>query len=277
MMHLNADDDVVAGFGDEWSRFDQSALSDLELETMFEAYFHIFPWSDLPEDAEGFDLGCGSGRWARLVAARVGKLHCIDASQEALNVAGKNLAEASNCTFHHASVDSIPLPDNAMDFGYSLGVLHHIPDTLSGLKSCTDKLKIGAPFLLYLYYALDGKPPLFKMLWKFSDMFRRAISKLPPTLRFLVSQVIAVIVYWPLARSAAIAEAAGVSIDNFPLSSYRHRSFYVMRTDALDRFGTRIEHRYTRETIEALMVAAGLHDLRFSEQPPYWCAVGIRK
>jgi hypothetical protein len=58
----------------------------------FAEYFEIFPWDSLPRDAVGFDAGCGSGRWAALVAPRVGWLHYIDASAEALAVAQKSLA-----------------------------------------------------------------------------------------------------------------------------------------------------------------------------------------
>ena len=47
-----------------------------------------------------------------------------------------------------------------------------------------------------------------------------------------------------------------------------------MRTDALDRFGTRLEHRFTRKEIEAMMKAAGLEDVRFREDEPYWVACG---
>ena len=66
-------------------------------------------------------------------------------------------------------------------------------------------------------------------------------------------------------------------VDRLPLSAYRHLSFYTMRTDALDRFGTRLEQRFTRVEITAMMEQAGLEDIRFSEAIPYWCAVGKRK
>lgn len=115
----NIDREVVAGFGDEWSRFDQSALSEAELRTMFESYFSIFPWEKLPADAVGFDLGCGSGRWAKLVAPRVGKMHLVEPSVDALAVARRNLNSAANCEFHHAGVDEIPLAEESCDFGYS--------------------------------------------------------------------------------------------------------------------------------------------------------------
>ena len=58
----NIDENVVAGFGDERTRYDQSGLSQEELEEIFDVYFSIFPWENLPKNPVGFDLGCGSGR-----------------------------------------------------------------------------------------------------------------------------------------------------------------------------------------------------------------------
>lgn len=272
----NLDPRTVEGFGDEWNRFDQSSLDEAERRELFDRYFHIFPWDALPPEAQGFDLGCGSGRWAALVAPRVGRLHCIDASARALGVARGTLERLGNCAFHHASVDAIPLPDASMDFGYSLGVLHHVPDTAAGIRSCVAKLKPGAPFLLYLYYAFDNRPAWFRGLWKAGDLLRRGICNLPHAVKVPVTTAIAGSVYLPLARTARVLEARGVDVDAFPLSAYRDCSFYTMRTDSLDRFGTRLEQRFTRAQMHAMMEKAGLTDIRFSDAAPYWCAVGVR-
>jgi len=276
MTNANLDPKVVAGFGDEWQRFDQSALSDAERRAVFDSYFALFPWDALPVQAVGFDLGCGSGRWAALVAPRVGTLHCIDASQAALAVARRTLAEQPNCIFHHASVDALPLEDATADFGYSLGVLHHIPDTQAGISACVAKLKPGAPFLIYLYYAFDNRPWWFRALWQASNLGRMIISRLPHGLRYLVSQLLAAVLYWPLARLARLGERLGLNVEHWPLAAYRQRSWYVMRNDALDRFGTRLERRFTRAEIAAMLHAAGLRDISFSPAVPYWCALGYK-
>lgn len=275
-MSTNIDDATVEGFGDEWSRFDQSGASAEELAALFDSYFAVFPWSALPPDAVGFDAGCGSGRWARLVAPRVGTLHCVDASEDALAVARRMLKGEGNVRFSHASIGALPFPDASMDFGYSLGVLHHMPDTSAALASCVQKLKPGAPFLIYLYYAFDNRPPWFRALWRASDLGRMAISRLPHRSRYAVSQMLAATVYWPFARTARVAERFGANVDAFPLSAYRDRSFYVMRNDALDRFGTRLEQRFTRDEMRTMMTDAGLTDIRFHDGLPYWCAVGYR-
>jgi SAM-dependent methyltransferase len=272
----NIDVDTVRGFGDEWSRFDQRQLSDDERREIFSMYFGIFPFPEGSHAWEGFDLGCGTGRWAALVAPRVATLHLIDASSEALEVARRNLAGASNCDFRCESVDEMSLPDSSQDFGYSLGVLHHVPDTAAALASCVRKLKPGAPFLVYLYYAFDNRPKWFAHLWRASDWMRLAIARLPHGLRYLVSQILAVTIYWPLARTAAGGARAGFDVSNWPLAFYARRSFSVMRNDALDRFGTRLEQRFTRADIAAMMTDAGLERVRFSERAPFWCAVGYR-
>src|SRR5689334_15105757 len=95
----NVDQKVVSGFGDEWVRFDQTKLGDDEIREAFDGYFKIFPWEKLTSEAEGFDMGCGSGRWAKLVAPRVGKLNCLDPSEQALSVAKKTLKNFKNCCF----------------------------------------------------------------------------------------------------------------------------------------------------------------------------------
>ena len=272
----NIDEKTVDGFGDEWQRFDQADMSIDDTKKIFDGYFSVFPWEKLSTLSEGFDLGCGSGRWAKLVAPRIGRLHCIDPS-EAINVARKNLINNHNCFFYKAGVDNIPLADQSMDFGYSLGGLHHIPNTQCALNACIKKLKPGAPFLLYLYYAFDNRPLWFRGLWLASDLFRGIISRMPHQLRYLSSQLIAGLVYFPLARVSKIFEKLGFNVSNFPLSFYRNCGFYVMRTDALDRFGTRLEQRFTKLQIAEMMKSAGLVDIRFSDDTPYWCAVGYVK
>ena len=272
----NIDPDVAAGFGREWSTFRQSEdeFSPADREAIFRSYFHIFPWEELPPNPVGIDVGCGSGRWSVMVAPKVGHLHLLDASPEALAVAKANLARAGNVSFHLASVGDIPLADNSLDFAFSLGVLHHVPDTAAAIRSVVAKLKVGAPFLIYLYYALDNRPWWYRTIWRFSNVVRIVISTLPPAMRLIFSQIIAATVYWPLARLAALVERAGVSTALIPLESYRNRKFYVMRTDAYDRFCTRLEQRFTRGQIEQMLSSAGLDDIRFSDEVPYWCAIG---
>lgn len=269
----NIDAATVEGFGREWGHYDQGRLRNDEAEQIFRSYFGLFDFTGL---GEGFDLGCGSGRWARLVAPRVGKLHCIDPS-EAIEVARRNLAGLDNVEFHRASADDIPLPDGSQDFGYCLGVLHHIPDLERALQDAVRKLKPGAQMLIYIYYSFDNRSRMYRAIWQASDAVRRLVSRLPFPVRRGVTEVVAAGVYWPLARGARLVERLGADPSGMPLSAYRSLSYYTMRTDALDRFGTRLEQRFSRQQIEQMMKRAGLDQIRFSDSEPYWVAVGRKE
>ena len=273
----NIDKDVVNDFGKEWKSFNQNNLSTAELNNMFENYFSIFPWDTLPDNSIGFDLGCGSGRWAKFVAPRVGKLFCIDPSNEALNVAKLKLNNFNNIIYANNSVDNLTLEDNSMDFGYSLGVLHHIPDTQAGLNSCVQKLKKNAQFLVYLYYRFDNKPLWFRIIWQFSNLIRKVISKSPFPIKYILTQFIAISIYYPLSRLSKVLSLLGFAVENIPLSWYKDKSLYTMRTDSLDRFGTKLEHRFTKSEIIDMMKKAGLYNISFNNKSPYWCSIGYKK
>jgi SAM-dependent methyltransferase len=246
-----------------------------EAQKAFDEYFAIFPWSNLPPNPEGFDMGCGSGRWAQFVAPKVSKLHCIDPSI-AIKVAELNLKKFSNVSFYQKSIDDNPLEQSSQDFGYSLGVVHHVPNTAFAIRACANLLKPGAPLLLYIYYSLDGRPLWFRLIWQISDFFRRVICRLPNSLKSVVTDAIAILIYWPLARLSLIAEKIGLDSQNIPLYYYRNRSLYTLRTDSRDRFGTSLEKRFNKQEIIKMMEDAGLVKLVFSSKAPFWCVVGFK-
>lgn len=138
-------------------------------------------------------------------------------------------------------------------------------------------LKPGAPFLVYLYYAFDNRPVVFRVAWHCSDWLRRAISRMPAKLKHLTTDALAFVVYLPLARLSRTFDRLGLDVSNIPLSYYRDHSWYTIRTDSRDRFGTPLEQRFSKDQIHGMMESAGLRDIRFSAHAPYWCVVGIKQ
>jgi SAM-dependent methyltransferase len=267
---------VINSFGEEWKRFDQSKLDKLELKKIFNDYFKIFPWKLINKKSVGFDMGCGSGRWAKVVAPRVGLLNCIEPSL-AIEVAKKNLNKNKNVKFIKLAIEDINLKPGSQDFGYCLGVLHHTENTQKNLKKCISLLKKNAPFLVYLYYKFDNRNLVYHLIWKISDILRKIISKLPEILKIFFSDLLAIIIYYPLAKTSFILDKINFDTKSFPLSYYKNLSFYTMRTDSRDRFGTNLEKRYTKKEIENMLKNAGLYKIKFSNNAPYWCATGFKK
>ena len=274
---MNKDNKVIEDFGEEWVDFtyENKKIDLAEVEKNFFQYFSIFPWSKISEKAEGFDMGCGSGRWAQFVAPKVHKLNCIEPSK-AIDVAKVNLQEFKNVSFYNETTDSCSLNEQTQDFGYCLGVLHHIPDTQKALNDCSRLLKKGAPFLLYLYYDLENKPQWYKFAWRISDLFRNIISISPKFIKKITCFLIAAFIYLPLSRVALLFDLIGFDVKNFLLSDYRRKPFYQLRNDALDRFGTRLEQRFSRQQIENMLKISGFQDVTFSEEMPFWTCISYK-
>jgi hypothetical protein len=61
---------------------------------------------------------------------------------------------------------------------------------------------------------------------------------MPFRIRKGLTSLTAEAVYWPLARAAKLGDRLGLDTDAFPLSAYKDSSFYTMRMDSLNRFGS---------------------------------------
>ena len=270
----NADASTVAGFGAEWQRFDQAGLSAAEAPALFEKYFDVFPGTTCLR-RRGIRPGLRQRALGALRRHRGGTLHCVDASADALAVARRNLRGRPNCHFHHASVDDCRFADDSMDFGYSLGVLHHVPDTAAGIRACVrSSNRARRPALLY--YRFDNRPAWYRAFWR----LRKGPSRRVPAAqaaRACRRQIVAGGVYWPLARRAVWWSTGARTCRPSRSPSIASASYYTMRTDALDRFGTRLEQRFTRAEIVRDDEGRGPRCTRFSDQEPFWCAIGHRR
>ena len=112
----------------------------------------------------------------------------------------------------------------------------------------------------------------FKLIWRITDLLRKTIANLPEKIKFTVCEMIALFVYLPLARISLILSKMKVNIKHWPLSHYSNLTFEVMKNDALDRFGTRLEHRFSKEEIIKMLTAANFDKttIVFSPNEPYW-------
>lgn len=272
----NIDAATVHSFGEEWQAFGQ--FTDDDISQVGATYFDIVRPEMLGPDKSAIDFGCGTGRWTKYLHDKVASVTAVDPS-DAILVAAEMLADAKNVHLYRASIDNLPFADDAFDFGFSLGVLHHIPDTAKAMRSCVQTIKPGGYFLVYLYYALDNRGPAYKALFHVTNAVRAVVSRLPGRAKRLACDLMAVLLYMPFVLLCRILRMLGVSKElrsRLPLSYYEDKSFYIIRNDALDRFGTPLEQRFTRRDITAMMHAAGLVDIEFSEKAPYWHAIGRR-
>lgn len=268
------DPKTIASFGEEWNSFHR--FSEVDVMSLGDKYFDIVTVDMLNRDSVVIDIGCGSGRFIKYLKGKCKKITGVDPSS-AIFAADSLIGADENVELVQASTDNLPFPDGYFDFGYSLGVLHHIPDTQKALNDSVKKIKPGGYFLLYLYYNLDNRSFGFKTLFNLSNFIRLVVSKMPSQLKKVVCDILAVILYMPFVSLCRFLKMLGVSEKirkSIPLQIYESQSFYVIRNDSLDRFGTPLEQRFSRKQIESMMQKAGLSGIIFSEKTPFWHAAG---
>ena len=266
---LSIDVKTVESFGKEWEKFNSFHESDLDSSAA--EYFDLLDQTGVHSGSTAIDIGCGTGRWSRYLYDKVGFIEAIDPSNSLFSAVKYN-EDLTNIRFTKASVGNIPFKDESFDFGLCLGVLHHTPDTQFGIDMIYQKLKKDGWLLLYLYYNLDSRGKLYKALFNASSLIRKVVSSLPDALKLPVCDVIALLVYLPLVLVARAVHGLGFKkvASKLPLHYYLNKNFKIMRNDALDRFGTPLENRFSKDEIRTMLHKAGFSKIIFSSSQPYW-------
>jgi SAM-dependent methyltransferase len=254
--------DIQFTFGEEWQRF-PAILPEHEQE--FALYFDLV---DLPSLAQArvCDLGCGIGRWSYHLAGQCRELVLVDFS-EAIFVARRNLAGAPGTLFFMGDLKQLPFRDGFADFLFSLGVLHHLPTP--ALDEVRALARLAPTLLIFLYYALDNRPRVWRFALALVTRLRLAAAGVRNRqARSLITGAALVLLYLPLIGLGRALRPVGLA-RYVPLYEFYHdKSFPRIRQDVYDRFFTRIEQRYRRDEILALRDC--FREVTVSEQLPYW-------
>lgn len=272
----NIDSEVVRTFGEEWTKFKD--YSDEEIRLAGAMYFDILTDEIINKNTYALDIGCGTGRWTKCLSERIGFIEAIDPS-DAIFAAADLLKDVKNVRLTKASVETIPFPDETFDFVMSIGVLHHIPDTQQAVIDCVKKVKKNGYFFCYLYYNLEDKNIFFKSLFWLSNLLRMGVCRLPPRIKRFTCDLLAVLLYMPFVLTGKLLHFTGLKnlAKKIPLSDYRDKTFFVIRNDSLDRFGTKLEQRFSKQQVIELMEKSGLVDIVVSPSSPYYHAVGRKR
>jgi SAM-dependent methyltransferase/uncharacterized protein YbaR (Trm112 family) len=259
-------------FGFEWKSFSQ------QLDA-YEANFrwYLEPASDIPlAGLRVLDAGCGMGRHTHHFLKAGAEVVAIDASP-AVEVAAAN-NQSERALFVQADLLKLPLERKAFDLVCCLGVLHHIDDTLGGLRSLVAAARPGGRVLVFLYHDASQASPLRRGLLALVSLARRVTTRLPFWLLRALSYVLAGAVWlgWvgPLRLLSGRRDRRN-AFRSLPLAQYVDYPFRVLWNDQFDRFSAPIEKRFSHGQVEALMKEAGLVEVTVLGGYG-WRAIGTR-
>jgi SAM-dependent methyltransferase len=167
-------DSYAQSFGREWNWFAQTQL-DRPAEGRTESRETFAAKTGLtPQDLEGknvLDVGCGMGRFAEVAASHGANVLGVDLSA-AVDAASENLGGRPNTAFLQADVFDLPLRQESFDLIYSIGVLHHTPDTRAAFLRLPQLLRPGGRIAIWVYTSER------RIGYLASDLYRRFTARM---------------------------------------------------------------------------------------------------
>lgn len=136
-------------------------------------------WRD--EDYYGrlvLDAGVGAGRFAEIVAQKGGEVVGIDLTA-AVDAAYENLGDHPHVHLVQADIFAMPFHTHTFDLAYSIGVLHHTPDTRAAFDRVAATVRPGGGLAVYLYHGYG--------MHRFPDLIREVTTRLPPRAMWALS------------------------------------------------------------------------------------------
>jgi len=227
----------------------------------------------------GIDLGCGNG-YDIYAMAKLNpdiKFFGIDVS-DGIFVARRITKNLDNVFLVAALAEALPFKDQSFDFGYSYGVLHHLPDPEAGFSELTRIIQKGGGVFLYLYE--DHRDNFIKfMALKGISFIRKYTTRLSPEslhlLCLLLSPLVILVFTWPskiLSKFKSTKWFANKIPFNFG------KGLFSVRADLFDRFGAPVEHRFNEQQIRELFSLYGYSKVSLTKMRDVagWVAWGYK-
>ena len=242
----------VQNFGFEWNvhagtQLD-SASSD-ESEQAFRAKTGFTP--EMLMGKVVLDVGCGMGRYTDVASRWGATVVGIDLSR-AVEAAQRNVGGRANVHIAQANVFELPFRDETFDFIFSLGVLHHTPDTKAAFDRLPSLLRTNGRIAIWLYSNYGG--------WRPSELYRYVTPRLPKRLLHGLTYVAV-----PLYYVHKIPVVGPLISFLTPISHHPKARWRVL--DTFDWYSPKYQWKHSYEEVFPWFEEQGLTDIRVLGSP----------
>jgi len=170
-------------------------------------------------------------------------------------------SKLNNVKIMQGSLLNLPLKENAFDFAYSFGVLHHLPDPEAGLREIHRIIKKGACVYLYLYEDHSENRIKYSSL-KLVTLARLVTTQLPPKAIAVFSYLLSPVVFLLFSCSARICAKFTKTkslAEKMPFNF--GTNLFSLSSDIYDRFCAPVEYRYSRKQASDLLSGCGFTNI----------------
>jgi SAM-dependent methyltransferase len=213
------------------------------------------------------EIGGGTGRIVNILL-QAGAQHVIALEpSEAFEVLCRNIQQPEKVTCLKITGDQLPADGN-LDYIFSIGVLHHIPDPNPVVKAAFNALRPGGHFLVWLY----GKEGNDLYL-----LFIKPLRILTKHLPHIMLVALVEMMYWPLAVYIKLCRTFPLPMRGYILSVFEKMSPSKRRLIIYDQLNPSYAKYYTRFEAEKLLKDEKFINVQVHHRHRYsWTVIGTK-
>jgi SAM-dependent methyltransferase len=177
----------------------------------------------------------------------------------------QNVSDKERVTLLKITGDKIPADSN-LDYVFSIGVLHHIPDPKPVVKSAFQALKPGGKFLIWVYGKEGNHAYLF-----FISLLRWFTKRIPHSLLVILVWML----YVPFFVYMHLCHFISLPLRGYLLAVFEKMAPDKRRLIIYDQLNPAYAKYYKKEEVENLLSEANFKDIKLHHRHGYsWTAVG---
>jgi SAM-dependent methyltransferase len=207
----------------------------------------------------GLDAGCGEGRYTWHVANQGAEVIGIDLS-EGVSVAFRNTLGLRGAHVVQASLYQLPIRPGTLDFVFSTGVLHHLPEPRRGFECLVPALKTEGRLMIWVYGLAQ-----MNLTYRLSHLtaLRGVGTRLAPQTGLALSTALAAGLEVSAYLPARVLASAGFE-GRLPtqLLEVARLPFTWKVKEVQDRIGVPVTHYLARDELLEWYRAAGFGDVK---------------
>jgi SAM-dependent methyltransferase len=196
------------------------------------------------------DAGVGAGRFAEVASRWGAEVVGVDLSF-AVDAARGNIGGRENVHIVQADLFRLPFRENTFDAMYSIGVLHHTPDTKQAFDALVPLLREKGEFAVFIY--------AYGHYHFFSDLWRKITTRIPHRVVYYLSSL-AIPLYY-------LYKLPGVGLGFrfvFPMSQHPNPRWRWL--DTFDWYTPRYQHKHTWPEVYHWFREKGFADIRLNQK-----------
>ncbi len=263
---MNDKDRTIKDFGEQWIRYrdNEGYYGSLEL---FSDILSPFLKPEEIKDRRVAEIGSGVGRIVNMLL-KAGAKHVIAIEpSEAFEVLCCNIPEPEKVTCLKLMGDQLPAYGN-LDYIFSIGVLHHIPNPKPIVEAALKALRPGGHFFVWLY-GKEGN----EFYLNFINPLRLITKHLP---HFALAGLVWMI-YHPLVIYIHLCRRFHLPLREYLLSIFENMSPEKRRLIIYDQLNPAYAKYYTKSETEKLLFDGGFMNIRLHHRHRYsWTVIGTK-